>query len=39
MQIVPITFKQASDFVNKHHRHHSASQGCKFCIGLVGGGE
>ena len=34
MKIIPITFKEASDFVNKYHRHHSASQGCKFCIGL-----
>lgn len=37
MHIIPITYQQASEFVNKHHRHHSASQGCKFCIGLVGG--
>lgn len=34
MEIIPITYKQASDFVNENHRHHSASQGCKFCIGL-----
>lgn len=35
MDIIPITYKQASEFVNKNHRHHSASQDCKFCIGLV----
>ena len=34
MKIIPITYKQASDFVNMYHRHHSASQGCKFCIGV-----
>lgn len=34
MIIKPITFKQACEFVNKYHRHHSASQGCKWCIGL-----
>lgn len=34
MKIIPITFKQASEFINKYHRHHTASQGCKFCIGL-----
>lgn len=34
MEIIPITYKQACDFVNKYHRHHSASQGCKFCLGL-----
>lgn len=39
MKIVPINFKQASEFVNQHHRHHSASQGCKFCIGLEDEGK
>lgn len=34
MEIKPITFNQACEFVNKYHRHHSASQGCKWCIGL-----
>lgn len=34
MIIRPITFKQASDFINQHHRHHKATVGCKFCIGL-----
>lgn len=34
MQIRPITFKQASEFINEHHRHHNATIGCKFCIGL-----
>lgn len=31
--IKPITFKQASDFINKYHRHHGATIGCKFCVG------
>ena len=39
MKIVPITYKEAKDFVNLHHRHHSASQGCKFCIGVHNGEE
>lgn len=39
MKVIPVTYKQASEFVNLYHRHHSASQGCKFCIGLVGEGE
>jgi len=39
MKIRPITFKDASAFVNKHHRHHAASQGCKFCVGLYAGDE
>ena len=34
MEIKPITFKQASEFINKYHRHHNATVGCKFCVGL-----
>ncbi len=34
MEIRPITFKIACDFINKYHRHHKATVGCKFCIGL-----
>lgn len=34
LEIKPITFKVASEYVNANHRHHSASQGCKFCIGV-----
>ena len=34
MEIRPITFKEASDFINKHHRHHKATVGHKFSIGL-----
>lgn len=34
MEIKPITFKQACAYVNKNHRHHKATVGCKFCIGL-----
>ena len=32
LQIRPITFKEASDFINKYHRHNKATVGCKFCI-------
>lgn len=35
MRIAPITFKAASEYINKHHRHHKASIGCKFCISVV----
>ena len=34
MEIRPITFRQASEFINQNHRHHSATVGCKFCVGL-----
>lgn len=32
MRIHPITFREASAFVNQYHRHHRAPVGCKFCI-------
>lgn len=35
MRIIPCTYKTACDFINQHHRHHIASQGCKFCLGLM----
>jgi hypothetical protein len=35
MNIAPITFKEASEYINKFHRHHSATIGCKFCISVV----
>lgn len=34
MKIRPITFRQACDFVNEHHRHHKPTVGCKFSLGL-----
>lgn len=34
MEIRPITFKQASDFINQYHRHHRATVGHKFSVGL-----
>lgn len=33
-EIVPISLKQANEYVLEHHRHHKAVRGCKFCIGL-----
>lgn len=33
--IKPISFREAKDFVNAHHRHNVAPQGHKFSIGLV----
>jgi hypothetical protein len=34
MRVVPLTFKEASAFVAKHHRHNKPPTGCKFCIGV-----
>lgn len=37
MEIKPITFKQACDFIKLNHRHHKPTVGCKFCVGLFDG--
>lgn len=36
MHIAPISFREASAYINQHHRHHRATVGCKFCISVVG---
>jgi len=33
-RIKTITLKEANAFVNKYHRHHNGTVGCKFAIGL-----
>jgi hypothetical protein len=35
LKVVPMTWREASAFVNKLHRHHSGSRGQKFAIGVV----
>lgn len=37
LEIRPITFRTASDYINAHHRHHRATIGCKFAIGCFDG--
>ena len=37
MEIKPITFRAACDFVALNHRHHKPTVGCKFCVGLYEG--
>lgn len=37
MTIKPITSRQASEYVNRFHRHHKAPMGGKFSIGLCDG--
>lgn len=37
MEIRPITFKSACEFVDKYHRHHKSTTGCKFCVSLYDG--
>ena len=34
MKVVPLSLRDANEFVRKHHRHNRPVQGSKFCIGL-----
>lgn len=34
MRLVPVTLKQANDFVKAHHRHHGPVTGWKFGVGV-----
>ena len=33
-EIIPVTLKQANEYVTNYHRHHKAVRGCKFCVAL-----
>lgn len=33
-KIIPLTLKQANDFIEQHHRHHKKVQGHRFSLGL-----
>lgn len=35
MEIIPLTLKAANEYVNKYHRHHNGTVGCKFSIGVT----
>ena len=37
LDVVPISFKEAVEFVRQHHRHHSPPIGHKFSIGVTDG--
>ena len=32
MQIRPISIREANEYVEKYHRHHSKKTGCRFAI-------
>lgn len=34
-RIIPISLREANEFVNKNHRHHKSVAGCKFCVALA----
>jgi hypothetical protein len=35
LEVVPLTFRQASAFTARLHRHHKPPRGCKFCLGVI----
>ena len=35
LTVVPITFRDASDFVKEHHRHHRPPRGHKFSVAVA----
>ena len=39
MDIVPITFRKACEYVEKTHRHHKKPQGMKFAVGCEVSGK
>lgn len=34
LEVVPISFRAASEFVAKYHRHNKPPRGCKFCVAV-----
>jgi hypothetical protein len=34
LELQPINFDEACAYITQYHRHHTAPQGCKFCIGV-----
>src|SRR5690606_8037899 len=39
LRIVPMTLKEANDFVKQHHRHHGPTRFHKFSIGVAKGDQ
>ena len=37
--VVPITLREASDFIARHHRHNKPPRGWKFGVGLRAGAD
>lgn len=35
IHLVPITLKEANEFVRQHHRHHAPVPRCKFCVAVA----
>lgn len=39
LELVPVTFREATTFIAEHHRHHEPPRGCLFCVGVASGGQ
>jgi hypothetical protein len=39
LRVIPLTLREASAFITKHHRHHKAPRGMKFAVGVQRAGE
>ena len=37
--VVPLTWREACEYVARHHRHNKPPRGCKWAIGVVADGE
>lgn len=37
LELIPVTFEQAAQFVSGHHRHHRRPAGHKFSVGVIAG--
>ena len=37
LELRPISFRPATEFVKQHHRHHGATAGCKWCLAAYEG--
>jgi hypothetical protein len=39
LRVIPISLRQAQEFVQEHHRHNKPPHGCKFAIGVRRGAD
>lgn len=37
MEVVPLSLREAQEFVQQHHRHNKPPHGCKFALGVRNG--
>jgi hypothetical protein len=37
VNLVPVTLREASAYIERHHRHHAPPRGCLFCVGVCVG--